>query len=186
MQIVIDKLERMWPSSRLAHYLQKHLEHDLCPSKKHAVSTPYVLDMMSAVYQALLDDRELRLARLVSDPDTADPTAIFIAPEPKGWSAEGRFHGRRCHVFTSWDGPRSDYDREGLASLEVAICQRHGTRGMDKNKDRCVLRSYGWVNGVWVTRGEQMGDYVFPLPGITKMPNALVRRKRKRVMEDDG
>jgi hypothetical protein len=187
MQIVIGRLKRMWPNSKLAAYLEEHLHHDLYSRKVQAVSTPYVLDMMSAVCQALLDNRDLRFGRLVSDSDAAEPTAIFIAP-PSGWGSETHHLDEVPHVFTSWDGPQSKYDRERLASLEVDVYQREGSTSHNRNEAGRALLSYGWVNGVWMTRGEQMESFVFPLPGITDMPKETERieRKRKRSVDDEG
>jgi hypothetical protein len=185
MRTVIRRLKRVWPASKLAAYLQEHLRHDLYPPNSQAVSTPYVLDMMSAVCQALLDDRELCFGRLVSDLDVAEPTAIFIAPEPE-WGMEVYSSDGVPYVFTSWDGPRSDYDRESLTSLEVDVSHQDGTTSPSRNEDGRILRNYGWVNGVWVTRGEQMESFVFPLPGISDMPKERIERKRKRSVGDEG
>jgi hypothetical protein len=181
MRLLIVRLRRVWPELKLAAYLEEHLSHDLYPPNAQAVSTPYVLDMMLAVCQALLDDRELRFGRLVSASNVAEPTAIFIVPESAGWGAEMYHYDGVPHVFTSWDGPRSNYDQESLTSLEVDV-----RRNPDNNEDIRVLHSYEWVNGVWVTRGEQMETYVFPLPKITETPNERIERKRKRSVDDDG
>jgi hypothetical protein len=88
--IVIERLERIWPGSGLAQILHHPLELDRDPPKpEHRVkATSIILEMMAAIHQALLDDRELCLARFASDDDSADPVAIFIAPEPDGWRAE--------------------------------------------------------------------------------------------------
>jgi hypothetical protein len=181
MRMMIRRLERAWPNSKLAAYLEEHLRQDLYPPDVKPASTPYVLDMMLAVCQAVLDDRELRFGRLASDPVDAAPTAIFIAPEHDGgWGAELYQDDEVSHAFTSWDGSRSDYDRERLTSLEVGEYHQVGISSPN------VLRNFGWINGVWVARGEPMGNYVFPLPGITENPNKRIERKRKRSVDDDG
>ena len=90
-------------------------------------------------------------------------------------------------VFTSWDGKRSTYDRERLASLEVQIFNERGLcHRWDENNDQCFLRGYDWVNGVWDIRGEQMTTYVFPLPGITESSgeHKVVKRRQKRKREE--
>jgi hypothetical protein len=97
---LIAKLDN--PSSRLGAYIRAHLDLDLHPENAVA-STPYVLDMLSAIYQALLDDRELRLARLASAPADSEPTAIFIEPAPDGW--------RSCYSIFS---PYIDEDLHGV------------------------------------------------------------------------
>jgi hypothetical protein len=192
--IVIDKLNKVWPGGRLARYLEKHLELDRNPPSpgKAALSTRYVLDTMVAVYQALLDDRDLRLARFALEPDTADPVGIFIAPVPHGWSTDysDGTGEQPLRVFTSWNRPCSAYDRESLASLEVAVCDKKGVTNEEEDDNTCYLRSYGWVNGVWCVRGKHMETYGFPLPGISEelkthdiLPNS---RKRRRSDEEEN
>jgi hypothetical protein len=80
--IVIDKLNKVWPGGRLARYLEKHLELDRNPPSpgKAALSTRYVLDMMVAVYQALLDDRDLRLAPLIPSESSSRRCLMVGAP----------------------------------------------------------------------------------------------------------
>jgi hypothetical protein len=83
------------------------------------------------------------------------------------------------------------YERERLASLEVAAFNEGGGR-IERNtyNDKCFLRSYSWVNGICDFRGQQMGTYVFPLPGIMDIPGGSQRaesnRKRKREADNDG
>lgn len=169
IQIIITKLEEAWPNGRLAEYLEDHLELDQRP---HDVkpSTPYILDMMAAVAQALLDGRELRLARLASAQADLGPSAIFIAPETNVWNMDMQ----PPNIFTSWDGGRNAYDRERFVSFEA---MRHSIRRRHKD----ILHIYAWVNGVWDVRGEQMSTYYFPLPGITENPNDEAgKRKPKR------
>jgi hypothetical protein len=88
LRIIIQKLNNVWPGGKLAAYLQKHLLLDEDPPKEAKQSTSYVLDMMCALYQALRDDQEVRLARLASASDDSEPTAIFIKPEWDGWLSE--------------------------------------------------------------------------------------------------
>ncbi|KAI4617750.1 hypothetical protein J4E83_006082 [Alternaria metachromatica] len=187
LDALIQKLEALWPGSKLASYMRRqlffyeHLSRSDLPQ-----STLYVLDMMFALYQALRNDQELRLGRLASAPSNTEPTAIFIKPEPDGWRTEQVSHldsdGAPClaKVFTSWD---QSHNFERLASLEVGV-----ESGMD-----CLLYSAGWVNGVWYTEGQSMGKYVFRLAGITQERHEVEdiagdgrrKRKRKRKRGDD-
>ncbi|KAH7080170.1 hypothetical protein BKA63DRAFT_531165 [Paraphoma chrysanthemicola] len=197
IEIVVGKLRKIWPRSGLADYLEDHLDRDRHPPppKDRRISTSIVLDMMSAIYQALEDDREIRLARFADDDDSTDPVGIFIASEPNGWMVDNRGPNSvdGCAsfptVFYSWDNPRSDYGRESLASLEVAAFDSIGRPiGGDEYEEGCFLRSYTWVNGVCHYRRRKMGSYVFPLPGITEAGQARSAgessRKRKRRNDD--
>ncbi len=193
IEILIAKLETVWPNSRLADFLHHHLDLDKNRPRSSEIdaSVPYVLDMMSAIYQALRDDCELRLARLTHEPNTVDPSALFIMPQPHGWGTEKDSHDTTTTlesedfpttIFTSWNQGRRTYERESLASLEVSIFDEHGRRGSWDAEAACFLRSYGWVNGVWDARGKHMSTYVFPLAGITDVTASNdVSRKRKRV-----
>jgi hypothetical protein len=196
IKILADKLDQIWPSCRLAGYLREHLQCDLDSLEDYPRSTSYVLDMMSAVCQALRDGRELRLARAASESDTTDPTAILISPPhhprresmyPEATVAE-KYGSQAPFVFTSWDGPCSDYDRERIACLAVAIFDDTGARSLSTEyHDGYFIRSYGWVNGVFDFRGQKLERYHFPIPGITEVPDpSKLRRKRKRGMEDDN
>jgi hypothetical protein len=147
--------------------------------------------MMSAVCQALRDDRELCLARLASDLKY-EPNALFITPPSGGWATgysdlTSNIYQKSGLVFVSWDGPRSDYDRERLASLEVAMFDQGGKRNLEATyRLGSFLRTYGWVNGVFDFRGAKMETYVFPLPGITDVPKTTIKdRKRKIIVDDD-
>jgi hypothetical protein len=182
--MLIAKLNTLWPSSRLAAYMKQHLDLDLHPPQAAdaSISTRYVLDMLSALYQALLDDRQLRLARLDSASADAEPTAIFIEPVPDGWKIEDPSNLATevsTKIFTTWDSGRNAYDKERLASLEVGIFD-----GTDDKRERdaetCSLRSFGWVNGVWNVRGETMDTYTFLLAGVSQPPGSSGGRKRKR------
>lgn len=186
ISILADKLDQIWPACRLASYLCEHLQHDLNLTEDASRSISCVLDMVSAVYQALRDGRELSLACPASEPDTADPTAIFIDPAWKtkylNISPGKNPRDRVPLVFTSWDGPSSDYDRERIASLEVAMFDKTGARVSSvEHREGCFLRSYGWANGVFDFRGQKLKTYYFPLPGITDVPNmSSWGKKRKR------
>jgi hypothetical protein len=189
--ILIEKIEKLWPGGRLAQYLHKHLTLDLRSPGTTTLSAQYVLDMMSAVYQALRDGRELCLACLVSDLED-EPSAIFITPPSRGWATghsgpTSNIHQKSALVFVSWDGPRGDYDRESLASLEVAMFDRSGNRNLEGTyRSGTFLRTYGWVNGVFDVRGANMETYMFPLPGITDVPPTTINdRKRKTIPDDD-
>ncbi|CAN9425210.1 unnamed protein product [Alternaria alternata] len=146
---------------------------------------------MLALYQALLEKRELRFARLVSAPQDTEPAAIFIKPEPNGWKTEHALdinpngEPMLAKVFTSWDKGRNFYDKERLASLEVGVTSDLEHQG-DGQERGCFLYSYGWVNGVWYAEGDAMETFVFPLAGITEQkqptdrPSSNGERKRKR------
>jgi hypothetical protein len=183
--ILIARLEETWINGRLARYLKKHLELDRIRQDAKP-STPYVLDMMAAISRALLDRQQLRLACLASAQDYAEPSAIFIAPEPGAWSTDEDGFNHAAHdmrpsvkVFTSWDGGRNPYDRERFVSFEAkTFSERDGSHRYEAN----VLKSCSWVNGVWDVRGEEMGTYYFPLPGITEVPDdEAAKREPKRV-----
>ncbi|KAH6878678.1 hypothetical protein BKA58DRAFT_354975 [Alternaria rosae] len=189
LSLLIQKLEALWPGSELASYMREHLSLDRNLSRSDPPqSALYVLDMMFALYQALRDDRELRLGRLASAPLNTEPAAIFIKPEPDGWRTEQVTHlnsdGAPCltKVFTSWD---QSHNSERLASLEVGVEPGMGLQEAC-GKGGCLLYSAGWVNGVWYAEGQSMGTYVFPLAGITEERHGVEniagdgRRKRKR------
>ncbi|KAH5563258.1 hypothetical protein HBI26_181230 [Parastagonospora nodorum] len=184
IHMVADKLAQIWPSCRLARFLRKHLQRDLDRAADTPRSTSCVLDMMSAVYQALRDGRRLSLACPARDPTATDPAAIFIDPH---WRTRYLDISPGMHpsdrvplVFTSWDAPSSEYDRERIASLEVAVFDRTGARiGSAEHRQGCFLRSYGWANGVFDFRGQRLETYCFPLPGITEGPD-LSRGGKKR------
>lgn len=190
---IIQKLEGLWPGSKLASHMRRHLVLDRRPprSKDVPTSAPYVLDMLFALYQALRNDQELRFARLVSAPPDTEPAAIFIKPEPDGWRTEHSLDLRAdgepisARIFTSWDKGRNLYNKERLASLEVGVTSDLEHPGTWQERG-CFLYSYGWVNGVWYAGGEAMENCVFPLAGITKHQQSgdssisNGRRKRKR------
>jgi hypothetical protein len=91
-------------------------------------------------------------------------------------------------VFTSWNSPLSAFDRESLASLEVALIDEKSTASEKTKKDsKCYLKSHGWVNGVWCVRGKQLGTYGFPLPGIFEGPerNEELLNQKKWKRSDD-
>jgi len=189
LDALIQKLEALWPGSKLASYMRRQLFFDEHLSRSDLPqSTLYVLDMMFALYQALRNDQQLRLGRLASAPSNTEPTAIFIKPEPDGWRTEQVSHldsdGAPClaKVFTSWD---QSHNFERLASLEVGL--EPGRRPQEaRDKRDCLLYSAGWVNGVWYAKGQSIGTYVFPLAGITEKRHGVEnivgdgRRKRKR------
>lgn len=183
IHMLADKLDHIWPSCRLASYLRSHLQHDLNPPQDAPRSIPYVLDMISAVYQALRDGRGLSLARHAHEPDSADPTAIFIDPPRTGWHARRTSDPQHPCVFASWDGPSSDYDRERIASLQVAVFDKTGARisPAECQGGCCFLRSYGWANGVFDFRAQKLETWCFPLLGIAEGPGLSTGgRKRKR------
>jgi len=194
LSALIQKLEALWPGSKLASYMRRQLFLDGHLSRSDSPqSTLYVLDMMFALYQALRDDQELRLGRLASAPPNTEPAAIFIKPEPDGWRTEQATHldsdGAPClaKIFTSWD---QSHKSERLASLEVGLEPNKKLQEARSKRD-CLLYSAGWVNGVWYVKGQSMGAYVFPLVGITEERHEVEeiagngRRKRKRKRGDD-
>jgi hypothetical protein len=185
IKIINAKLTTLWPDSRLAAFLSEHMKFDLHTSAPTNPSTPYVLDAMAALSEALVHNRELHLACLDTALPDAEPLALFIAPEPNSWIT-----GTHDKVFTSWDGRHGNYDRERLASLHVRVFDAKGLcSAWNADDERCYLLSQGWINGVWDIRGEHMTTCVFPLPGITDGYKELeMRRKRKRgdVEDEDG
>ncbi|EUC47797.1 hypothetical protein COCMIDRAFT_3277 [Bipolaris oryzae ATCC 44560] len=194
LEILMDRLERSWPNSKLVSHMRKHIELDQHPPRQGEgyASTSYVLDNMYAIYRALVDKKELRLAQLASARYDAEPVALFIQPGQYVGTSQstGYFpHEEPVKVFASFDNGRHDYDKERLVSLKVEVCD---DTGVTKNRDqrhRC-LRNLGWVNGIWTVHGEKMETFVFPLPGITKeggderevKSNAGKKRKREDIM----
>ena len=76
IEIVINKLEKRYGDDcRLADYLLKYLELDRHPLPKAelAPSTPYVIDMISALVTAILDERDIRLG-VIEEPGEEDFT----------------------------------------------------------------------------------------------------------------
>ena len=153
---------------------------------------------MAGLVQALIDDRELRLARLESEPETAQPSAIFIAPfQGEGWVSEqltSMFGDgiRRTWVFTSWDNGWRNHGMERLASIEVAPYSWESNSVLARcgpdQADNAYLQSYGWINGVWDVEGKRMGRYTFPITGLTSPqppPIEEILGKRKRDGDDD-
>lgn len=167
IEILVRNLERCYEDGcPLADFLLQYLELDRHPPPlaKAEPSTSYITDMLSALVQALLDGRDIRLARLEDEDETSLPSAIFIPPLQQGvWAndAPGEQAGRSC-TFTSWDNGWRGGNMERLASMEVTIINR-------KVGSTAMLRTIGWVNGVWDVRGKSMDSYTFPLPGITNV-----------------
>ena len=205
ISIVISKLRTAYGlNCALARFLDRHLDLDATPppEQEASPSTPYVLDMMDGLVQAIWDERDVRLARLEGETPTTPPSAIFIAPlRNENWVSEyltKQYGGGigRGWVFTSWDnGVRSTriHGMERLASLEVLPNRHEPFAYMDRwdpdQADNAVLRSCGWVNGVWVTEGKSMGKYTFPISGLTEPPPSPTRDllgKRKRDGGNDG
>ncbi|XP_014555467.1 hypothetical protein COCVIDRAFT_38823 [Bipolaris victoriae FI3] len=190
--ILIDKLDGSWPNNTLVNHMRRYIELDQHPPRlgEGYVSTSYILDNMYAIYRALIDKQEIRLARLASAPPGAEPVALFIRPgEYVGTSQSTGYlpHDEPVKVFASFDNGRHDYDKERLVSLRVDVYDDIGvTKGRDR-RHRC-LRNLGWVNGIWAVHGEKMETFVFPLPGITKeggderevKSNAGKKRKRRQ------
>jgi hypothetical protein len=211
--ILITKLRKNYGNRcRLANYLEERLEwdRDQPPAEEALPSTPYVQDNMAGIVQALIDDRELRLARLDGEPETAQPSAIFIAPlRGDGWISEditsnfGDGVGRSW-VFTSWDNGWRNHGMERLASIEVAPFKQERSETLfnqgpvetlthwdPEQADKSFLRSYGWVNGVWNIEGKRMGRFTFPINGLTSpipppIEEVLGKRKRGDGSEVDG
>ncbi|KAJ4375423.1 hypothetical protein N0V86_006954 [Didymella sp. IMI 355093] len=211
--ILITKLRKNYGNRcRLANYLEERLEwdRDQPPAEETLPSTPYVQDNMAGIVQALIDDRELRLARLDGEPETAQPSAIFIAPlRGDGWISEyitsilGDGIGGSW-VFTSWDNGWRNHGMERLASIEVAPFKQEPSETLfnqgpvetlahwdPEQADKSFLRSYGWVNGVWNVEGKRMGRFTFPINGLTSpipppIEDILGKRKRGDGSEEDG
>ena len=194
---------------RLADYLQERMEwdRDQPPADEALPSTPYVQDNIGGIIQALIDNRELRLARLDGEPDHVQPSAIFIAPvRGDGWVSEyitsnfGDGVGSSW-VFTSWDNGWRNHGMERLASLEVAPFKQEASDALfskgpvealkhwdSAQADTSFLRSYGWINGVWDVEGKRMSRFTFPINGLTSPippPIDEILGKRKRGDESD-
>lgn len=179
--ILIEKLKKCYGRGcRLANFLHRNLDLDRNPppDKDAKPSTPYVQDMMVGIVQALIDGHELRFARLDSQSDSEPPSAIFIAPPYEhDWSSDDiparRGYGvGQAWVFASWDNGWRNHSMERWASIEVApfrkrpwgALKRWDDEGDEGNK---LLRSYGWVNGVFDFKGRRMARYTFPFPGVS-------------------
>ena len=182
ISILLQKLRSNYGNDcSLAEFIEQTLACDTNPPPPEEAlpSTPYVLDNMVGVVQALIDGRELRLARLDSEPDTTEPSAIFIAPGEwynETWFAEYGTGSDQVWVFTSWDNGWRNHGMERLASMEVApfiqgpdpAARPRGLRQWDPDHaEKSFLRRFGWVNGVWDIEGKQMGRYTFPIAGLT-------------------
>jgi hypothetical protein len=179
MMMLTSKLKRHYGEDcKLANFLWKYLiwdtEPDTCPP-----STPYVLDMMTGLVQALIDGRELRFARFDGEPDNAEPSAIFLSPyRDNKWFSHGDNDPGTDNnwVFTSWDNGWRSHGMERLASMEVAPFTQ-GPNLTDpvealpqwdpEHAETSFLRSYGWINGVWDVEGRHMNKYTFPIAGLT-------------------
>jgi hypothetical protein len=192
--LVIQKLELLWPGSKLASYMQEHLLLDKKQGRSKSRVKLYVLDMMSVLYQALRNGQEVRLARLASTHPDAEPVAIFITPEPDGWIVEDPDNVKQdgkpilANIFTSWDKAQKSYDKDRVVSLQVDIKDERGARH-DWDERSCYMESLGWVHGVWCVVGEEMANYVFPLAGITDYQvfknGSISHGGRKRKRSDD-
>jgi hypothetical protein len=156
MVTVIFRLDSRWPGCRLANLLCRSLSVDRepPPQGQENPATTKILKMMCAVVQALIENSEVRLACLHSQPEHSPPSAMFVSPQYG-------FTPSRGHVFTSWDNPTNAHRQERLASLEVAA--HDPERNYDiRWSEGDVLKNCSWVNGVWDARGEPLETYVFP------------------------
>ncbi|KAI4921317.1 hypothetical protein J4E85_008662 [Alternaria conjuncta] len=157
LNLVVQKLEALWPGSKLARHMLRYLSFDQRQRQGKDIppSTSYVLDMMSVLYQTLCeDDQKLRLARLASAPFDGEPVAIFIEPTPDGWVMESPDTKTQdgkpilANVFTSWDATRKPYNKDRVVSLSVAIEDGKGAR-QSWDSRTCYMENTGWVHGVW-------------------------------------
>jgi hypothetical protein len=171
IKILVTKLDEI-PGCELGDYLDQNLKLDIDPtSGDWTPFTPYVLDNMAAIAQALEENRDVHLAELPGK--GSNPSAIFISPlhwqgsDTDPDEVEDSFQGPG--VFTSWDNGRkwsTITKMESLASLEVNFSGR--VRRKKGNRDSIEsLQMLGWINGVWDPHGSKMRTYRFPLPGIT-------------------
>jgi hypothetical protein len=195
IETLIEKLEAVWSNGKLARHMRKHIQLDQQPPRPEdaRASTPYVLDSMFALSRALINNREIRLARFASAPPGTEPVALFIKPVPCWRTSPPADYVPDIglvKVFASWDNGRHVYDKERLVSLEVYICDdTEVTKEWDPQN--CHLKNFGWVNGIWAVHGAKMKKYVFQLPGITKedgdhdvKAKGSGGRKRKRGGDD--
>ncbi|KAL1648207.1 hypothetical protein SLS61_007079 [Didymella pomorum] len=207
--MLIIKLRKNYGTRcHLADYLQEIVEwdRDQPPEEEALPSTPYVQDNVGGIIQALIDDRELRLARLDGEPEHVQPSAIFIAPfRGDGWTSEyitsifGDGVGSSW-VFTSWDNGWRNHGMERLASIEVAPFKQEASDSLFNQErvealqqwdtaqaDKSFLRSYGWVNGVWNVEGKRMSRFTFPINGLTSpTPPPIDEILGKRKREDES
>lgn len=172
IQILINTLERFFGDDcRLTKFLHRHLELDRHPppAAEAKPSTSYIIRMISALSEAIFEEKDVRLAISSEEDEATVPSAIFIPPvQQGGWSSE-----ETTWVFTSWDNGWRGGGMERLASLEVSVSgrldrvftsQEPSSQG---NEVITMLKSHGWVNGVSNTEGRTLRSYVFPLPGIS-------------------
>jgi hypothetical protein len=207
IRLVASKLQMAYGEDcRLARFLERHLELDITAARgeEPKASRAYAAGMLSGLVQALLDEREVRLARLEDESHLTPPSGIFIAPlHNDGWVSEysTKQHtssGPRGWIFTSWDnGVRNTrlQGMEQLASLEVLLNQHEPFAYLPRwdpdQADNMVLRSCGWVNGVYDVEGKRLGRYTFPIAGLTEPPRvhpegSLGKRKRDDGIEDSA
>ncbi|KAF2128104.1 hypothetical protein P153DRAFT_358229 [Dothidotthia symphoricarpi CBS 119687] len=154
--VLIKNLDEYFgPNSPLSDFLNHNLDLDRTLRRSEKPATSYVLDMMLGIVRALLVGRDLCFARLVGEPDCAPPSAIVIEPlRADGWVG-GQSSGDGAgpsYVFTSWDNGWRDHGMQRLASIDVGPFSGGEVDGRDN-----VLRSYGWVNGVFDFKGGEMG-----------------------------
>lgn len=200
VELIICKLEYEWPGCSLAALMQRNLNVDRSPPPRdqEKAATTVFIKMMSALARALTEGTVLRLARLSTQSQSSPPSGIFVTPE-NGWATEDTDDpSSSVYVFTSWENPRNTSRQERLASLEVAIANgSESSAARDGLVDGALLRSYGWINGVWDARGESRSTFVFPLMGISEeleieetqvegSDTSNTNRKRKRDEDADG
>ena len=208
IMVLVRKLRKNYGKEcKLAEFIHSMLccDAEPPPPEEALPSTPYVLDNMVGLVQALIDDRELRLARLDSEPDTTEPSAIFIAPpRADGWFSESFFKyydvgTGDVWVFTSWDNGWRNHGMERLSCLEVAPFTQgpnvtdvveYSPQWDSDPAANSFLRSYGWINGVWNIEGKHMSKYTFPIAGLTSPQSPpygdLMRMSPSPQMPDDG
>jgi hypothetical protein len=190
--ILMIKLQR-YPGCTLGDYLVRYLAYDRNPPMDYNQSPPKrksnsrfvrdVLAMMSAVASALIDGREIRLAKLAGQENNI-PSAIFIPslhqnhPDTSHHN-EAKDGRKEPRVFTSrhngWKGSEI-ISMESRASLEVAVQEDQEIQKGNQSY-RQSLRILGGINGVWDVNGVGPSTYTFPLPGNTDQRHLLTISK---------
>jgi hypothetical protein len=111
---------------------------------------------------------------------------MFISPG--GWSTR---HSNNpalpIYVFVSWDNPPNALRQERLASLEVAaIDQGKWIRNECRLTEGTLLKSCGWINGVWDARGEGLETYVFSWMDNTEEAETHGTKRKRHVGGDEN
>jgi hypothetical protein len=172
IQRLINNLRHFYEGDcYLVDFLRRHLELDRHPppAAETKPSTSYIIRMLSALAEAIFEERDVRLAIFHNENEATVPSAIFIPPVQQG----GWANDETAWVFTSWDNGWRGGGMERLASLEVSVPEGLNQKipvedpSSQDFEASTVLKSHGWVNGISNTVGRTMRSYAFSLPGIS-------------------